>query len=397
MSEQFKYVIVGAGLAGASAVEGIRELDKAGSIALFGFEHHLPYDRPPLTKGLWTGKAKELELPVHNEDFYRSNQVRFFPDTPIMKVDRKNKQVLDARGNSYAYSQLLIATGGVPRKLPFEEGVVQYYRTWDDYRRVRSEVERREEFLVIGGGFIGTELAAALTMNGRKVSVLIPEDYLLARILPAGLGHFVLEYCRSKGMTVLTGEIAVSAERTGERLNITTRTGKRLAADVAIAAIGIQPGDGIARECGLEVNGGISVLTDLRTSDPAIYAAGDVAVFPSPSLDEKIRIEHWDNSRAMGRHAGRNMAGAGEPYGYLPYFWTDIFDLGCEAIGKLDSRLTTYCDWKEENKEGVVYYLDGGKLKGVLLWNVWEKVDAARELIDAKTSFADPRDLRGMI
>ncbi len=397
MAEKFKYVIIGAGLAGASAVEGIRELDKSGSIALFGFEPYLPYDRPPLTKGLWTGKTREVELPVHDEEFYRSNQVRFFRDTRIVHVARKKKQVLDLPGNAYAYDQLLIATGGLPRMLPFGGNVLQYYRTWDDYRRVRSQAERHKEFVVIGGGFIGSELAASLTMNGKKVTVLIPDEYLLARILPPLLGTYVLEYCRSKGMTVLTGENAASATREGERVTITTRSGKQLEADMAIAAIGIEPGVQLAGECGLEVKGGISVSQQLQTSDPAIFAAGDVAAFPSPSLEETIRIEHWDNARAMGKQAGRNMAGANEPYMYLPYFWTDIFDLGCEAIGKLDSRLTIYCDWREENKEGVIYYLDGGRVKGVLLWNVWEKVEAARKLIDSKRPYPDPQSLRGLL
>jgi 3-phenylpropionate/trans-cinnamate dioxygenase ferredoxin reductase component len=397
MDEQFKYVIIGAGLAGASAVEGIREVDQSGSIALFGNEPYLPYDRPPLSKGLWTGKSKELEIRVHDMEFYRSHGVRFFRDTSIVVIRPKSKKVLDTPGNAYTYSQLLIATGGAPRRLPFGNGVLRYYRTLDNYKALREEAGRRQDFLVIGGGFIGAELAASLTMNGKKVTLLMPDEYLLARILPPGLGRYVLEYCRSKGMTVIAGDSATAAERTGDRIAVTTRGGKRLEADVAIAAIGIQPGVDLAREAGLQVSDGITVSPDLQTSDPSIYAAGDVASFPSPSLDETIRIEHWDNARAMGKQAGRNMAGAGEPYSYLPYFWTDIFDLGCEAVGKLDSRLTVFCDWKDENKEGVVYYLDGNRVKGVLLWNVWEKVDAARKLIESKKSYANPRDLRGRI
>jgi 3-phenylpropionate/trans-cinnamate dioxygenase ferredoxin reductase subunit len=397
MAEQFQYIIIGGGLAGASAVEGIREKDQTGTIAMFVQEPHLPYDRPPLTKGLWTGKTKEAELLVHDDAFYRKQQVRIFRDTRIVKIDRKKKEVLDIPGNAYAYSRLLIATGGTPRMLPFGNGVVAYYRTWDDYRRLRQEAEHRSEFIVIGGGFIGTELAASLAMNGKKVTVLMPEDYLLARILPPGLGEYVMAYCREKGLDVVTGETLVAAEQRGERVVVTTKSGRTWEADTAIAAIGIDPQVDICRECGLAVNGGITVSRHLQTSDPAIFAAGDVASFPSPSLDEVVRIEHWDNARAMGKQAGRNMARAHEPYGYLPYFWTDIFDLGCEAIGKLDSRLATFCDWREENKEGVVYYLDDGRVKGVLLWNVWEKVDAARTLIDSKKTFHTPEALRGAI
>jgi 3-phenylpropionate/trans-cinnamate dioxygenase ferredoxin reductase component len=397
MAEHYQYIIIGGGLAGASAVEGIREVDQAGTIALFALEPHLPYDRPPLSKGLWTGKTKEADLLVHDDAFYRTNQVRIFRDTRIVRIDRKNKEVQDVPGNAYGYSRLLIATGGTPRTLPFGNGILETYRTWADYNRLRDEAEHRAEFLVIGGGFIGTELAAALTMNGKKVTVLIPEDHLLARILPAGLAQYVLSYCRSKGMEVATGETVVATERKGKRVAVTTRSGRHWEADAAIAAIGIEPGVDIAREAGLTVNGGIRVSAHLRTSDNAIFAAGDVAVFPSSSLDGRVRIEHWDNARAMGKQAGRNMAGANEDYDYLPYFWTDIFDLGCEAIGNLDSRLTTFCDWRDENKEGVVYYMDGGRVKGVLLWNVWEKVEAARTLIDSRKTFPDPEALRGAI
>jgi NADPH-dependent 2,4-dienoyl-CoA reductase/sulfur reductase-like enzyme len=178
---------------------------------------------------------------------------------------------------------------------------------------------------------------------------------------------------------------------------MTTESGKHLSADAAIAAIGLELNIDIAASAGLAVKNGVAVNELLQSTDHDIYAAGDIAYFPAASLDEHLRIEHWNNALAQGKHAGENMAGANKPFTYLPYFYSDLFDLGFEAIGRLDSRMVTVADWKEKYHEGVVYYLDNGRVKGVLLWNVWEKVDAARELINRKKTFASTDDVKGAL
>ena len=384
MENRYRYVIVGGGLAGASAIEGIRELDPSGSIALFARENRLPYDRPPLSKGLWLGRSKLEDLPVHDESFYRSLGARLYLNTEIVEIDPPKHQVSDGEGNRYAYEKLLIATGGSPRRLSFGEGALQYYRTVEDYLLLKEQAERAEEFVLIGGGFIGGELAAALTANNKKVTMIFPEQAILQRMLPGTLASFVTDYYRSRGVNILTGDLPVNAERSNGRTTVTARSGRKLSADAAIAAVGLDLHTEMAMRAGLNVSNGIVVNSLLQSSDPDIYAAGDIASFPSKLLEKVIRIEHWDNALAQGKHAGVNMAGAEKPFVYMPYFYSDLFDLGFEAVGELDSRLDTIADWKEEFREGVVYYLDNGRVRGVLLWNVWGQVDTARWIIGLK-------------
>jgi len=394
MPRQFKYIIVGGGLAGASAVEGIRARDGSGSIVLFGKESRLPYHRPPLSKGLWLGKAQLSELPVHDDEFYKSHSVHLLLTTEIAEINPKQKHVADKTGARYNYDKLLIATGGAPRTLSFGERAVQYFRTADDYLSVRETAERSDEVIFIGGGFIGAELAAALSINKKKVTMIFPEQYLLQKIFPADLAEFVTDYFRKKGVTVLSGDIPTNAERSGGKSTVTTKSGKKISGDLTIGAIGLNLHTEMMKRAGLAIENGVKVNSFLQTSDPNIYAAGDVAFFPSRSLDKSLRIEHWDNARAQGEHAGGNMAGAEKPYEYLPYFWSDLFDFGFEAVGELDSGMKTFADWKKQFREGVVYYLDAGRIKGVLLWNVWEKVDAARGLIDQRKTYRRDEELK---
>jgi NADPH-dependent 2,4-dienoyl-CoA reductase/sulfur reductase-like enzyme len=397
MANQFKYIIVGGGAAGASAIEGIRQRDQSGSVALFSKEPHLPYDRPPLSKGLWMGKATVDQLPLHEESFYRTNAVRVHLGAEVVDVDPRRKQIQDQDGSKYNYDKLLLATGGSPRMLSFGNEILQYYRTVDDFLSLQEATGRLQEFVILGGGFIGGELAAALANLKKTVTMVFPEERLLQRLLPNDLGSYVTRYYGEKGVTVLSGDVPTGVSRSGGKITLTTKSGKRLSADVAIAAIGLNLHTEMAKRAGLKLENGITVNSFLQTSDPNIYAAGDIAYFPSKSLDKSIRIEHWNNAQMQGKHAGANMAGANAPYDYLPYFWSDLFDLGFEAVGELDSRLTTYADWKEEFREGVVYYLDEGRVKGVLLWNVWEKVDAARNLVNKKRVYKYPEELKGRL
>ncbi len=397
MAHHYKYVIVGGGLAGASAVEGIRGVDASGSIALFGKENRLPYDRPPLSKGLWLGKTTLEQLPVYDGKFYETHGVHLFLNNEITAIEPGRHQVEGKDGEHCTYDRLLIATGGEPRRLSFGGEAVHYFRTVDDYQVLRSEAERLGEFLLIGGGFIGGELAAALTMNGKKVTMIYPDQYLLQKVLPPDLAAYVTDYYRHKGVTILNADLPTDISSSEGRHVATTRSGKKIAADSITAAIGLNLHTEMARRAGLKVENGLIVNAQLQSADPDIFAAGDIATFPASALGKSIRIEHWNNAQSQGKHAGENMAGAKKPFDYLPYFYSDLFDLGFEAVGDLDGRLTTFADWKEKFREGVVYYLDDGLVKGVLLWNVWEKVPAARELIQRKKRYRKGEELKGRI
>ncbi len=397
MDDRSTYIIVGGGTAAARAVEGIRSRDTTGSITLFCREPHLPYDRPPLSKGLWLGKVKPEELPVHERSFYENHGVSLCLGVGIEGLDTAGRRVKDAQGNQHGYDRLLIATGGRPRRLEFGEGMIRYFRTVDDYQSLLHASETAESVMIIGGGFIGVELAAALNLRGKKASVLFPGEYLLERVLPADLAEYVTRYYREKGVEIIHGDLPVGIEQKGKSYIISTMSGKALKADVVLAAVGLELNTSVAASAGISTGDGIIVNRFLQTSDPAVYAAGDVALFPSPVLGKSVRIEHWDNARAQGLLAGENMAGANKPFDYMPFFYSDLFDLGFEAVGDLDSHLEVYADWHEKHREGVLYYIRQGVVRGVLLWNVWEKVDAARALIASGTVCTNPADLRGRI
>lgn len=374
-----KYLIVGGGMTADSAVRGIRKIDQQGTIAMICDERDPPYNRPPLSKSLWKNKPFEsiwrktgdLAVDVHL-------------GRRVVTLDAAKKTVTDDAGNVYSYEKLLLATGGSVRRLPGDDAGVIYFRTADDYRKLRELSERGSDFVVIGGGFIGSEIAAALAMNGKRVTMIFPSNGIGSRVYPQPLVAFLNSYYRDKGVTLLDSETIKSVRTVGAKTVVTTGSGRDIYADGVVAGLGIQPNTGLAEQAGLKVENGIVVDDSLRTSDPDIYAAGDVANFHSVVLDKRMRVEHEDNANVMGEMAGRNMAGQSEVYRHQPYFYSDLFDLGYEAVGELDSGLDIVEDWKETFRKGVIYYLRDGRVRGVLLWNTWGQVTAATQLIAEK-------------
>ncbi len=387
----YRYLIVGGGMTADSAVKGIRELDKTGTIGVIGAEADAPYERPPLSKGLWKDQRVDG---IWRKASPRSAVLHL--GRTVELLDLKERTATDSRGTSYRFEKLLLATGGTPRKLPFAGAPVIYFRTLADYRSLRELCETGEHFAVIGGGFIGSEVAAALSMNGKKVTMIFPDETLGGRVYPPDLGRFVTDYYRQKGVDILSGDTVTALATVDGRKRIRTKGGRSLEVDGIVAGLGLLPNTALAQTAGLEVDNGIVVDGLLRTSAPDVFAAGDVASFHNPALDRRIRVEHEDNANAMGRQAGRNMAGAGERYTHLPFFYSDLFDLGYEAVGELDARLDVVEDWKEPFREGVVYFLREGRVRGVLLWNVWGQVDRARDLI-ASMETVHPESLRGRL
>jgi len=316
-------------------------------------------------------------------------------------LDPQNRRVTDDQGTVYGYDRLLLATGGAPRLLPFGGEQIIYFRTLDDYERLRALTAEGQRFAAIGGGFIGSEVAAALAMNGKAVVMAFPEEGIGSRMFPPDLAKFLNDFYRQKGVEVLPGELVASLEMRAGRPVLKVRNAqsqgeREVVTDGVVAGIGIQPNVELAQKAGLEVENGIRVDTSLRTSHPDIYAAGDVANFYNPALDKRLRVEHEDNANTMGRLAGQAMAGRTVTYDHLPFFYSDLFELGYEAVGEVDSRLQMVADWKDPYQEGVVYYLRDGRVRGALLWNVWEQVDAARRLIAEPGPFR-PENLKGRL
>lgn len=388
--KQYKYLIIGGGLAGDAATRGIRELDPDGSIGLISIEPDPPYMRPNLSKGLWKGRPLEK--------IWRKTEERaeLLLGRKATKLDPQKKTVLDDIGDEYTYEKLLIATGGSPIHLPFGNGNVIYFRNFQHYQRLRQMADEKQHFIVIGGGFIGSEIAAALTMVGAKVTMVFLEEAIGSLVFPSDLAHYLNDYYREKGVEVLPNNSVASVQKEGQRLIVRTGSGRAIEPDGVVAGIGIRPNVGLAEDAGLDVNNGIVVNERLETSAADIYAAGDVANFYHPALEERTRVEHEDNAVRMGKLAGQNMAGGNETYDQIPMFYSDLFEHGYEAVGEMNSDLEMVSDWQEPFQKGTVYYLQEGRVRGVLLWNFWKQVKNARALMMEKGTFK-AEDLIGKI
>ena len=368
-----KYLIVGAGMTGDMAAKGIRDHDPDGPITMIGADPNPPYKRPLLTKGLWKGAPEEKLWREPAEG------VELVTGRRIVSLDLAAHTATDDEGEEYGWEKLLLATGARPREIPGADGVI-WFRTLDDYHRLREAVGDGARVAVIGGGFIGSEIAAALVENGAGVTMLFPEPGIGFRLFPTDLSASVTDYYREKGVEVLAGEMVASAS--GDRVE--TQSGRTIEADAVVAGLGVVPDVELASAAGLEVEDGIVVDEYGRALGQAdVFAAGDVARFPVLALGTSMRIEHEDHANSHGRAVGANMAGAETPYDHLPFFYSDLFDLGYEAVGAVDSRLEAVEDWQEPLRKGVVTYVDDGRPRGVLLWNVWDKLDAARDVIRA--------------
>ncbi len=374
----YRYLIVGGGMSAAAAAEAVRDTDPDGEIGLVGVEDVAPYDRPPLSKGLWFGKDPTEVFRALPDDGLTLHLGRRVAD-----IDLEQHVAIDERGERYGYERLLLATGSRPRTIAGVEagGSVVYYRTLADYRHVRARAGEGTRVCVIGSGFIGQEMAAGLRSAGCEVTYAFPHDAVGSQRFPPGLARSLSNLYREHGVEVAPQRRLTSTARRGERLELRFDDGSNGEADLVVIGVGVEPNDGVAARAGLPVRDGIVVDEMLRAGRADVFACGDVARFRQPDLGLELRIEHEDNALSMGRHAGRAMAGRLEPYRHLPFFYSDLFDQGYEAVGRIDASLATVEDWREENREGVVYYLDGDRVRGVLLWNVFGKVDDARALI----------------
>jgi 3-phenylpropionate/trans-cinnamate dioxygenase ferredoxin reductase component len=377
--EEVKYLIVGGGLAADAAARGIREIDRTGSILIVSDETDPPYNRPSLSKALWTGS------PLHS--IWRHTELAGATlrlGTTIVTLDASRRIATDADAKVYSYEKLLLATGGSPRRLRGSDRSVIYFRKLADFRKAWGLATRGAEFAVVGAGFIGSEIAAALAKNEKSVSMIFPNASIGEKVYPRPLANFLNVYFRKHGVSVRFSERVVRIGRQRDKFIVHTDCNDDITVDAVIAGIGIKPNVDLAKFAGLKVSDGIFVNERLRTSNPHIFAAGDVANFPCAALERRLRCEHEDNARAMGRIAGRNMAGDFETYRHLPFFHSDLFDLGYEAVGEINSELEIIEDWEQKFHKGVIYYLKKKRVRGILLWNTPGLLERARALISSK-------------
>lgn len=374
-----------------AAVRGIRELDMSGRIGIISREEYPPYNRPPLTKGLWFGKPLESIWRKTEQE-----NVSLHLGKNVVSINPETHTVQDSDGSVYWYQQLLLATGGAPKRLMVPDEGVLYFRTLQDYYLLRDLYDRYEDFVIIGSGYIGTELSAALSMNGKKTTLIFKEPSIGSQKLPHDFSLFLNAYFTEKNVQLVPNQNVVSVSKEDGKYLVKTSAGDQFYADGVIAGLGIEPSIELASQAGLQLENGILVDHYLNTSEPSIWAAGDVANFYCPLLDKRLRVEHEDAANSMGKTAGRNMVGAKEQYNHLPHFYSDLFELGYEAIGEIDSNLEMIEDWHELYRQGIIYYLKDGKLRGAMLWGIWNHLNTIRDLIASKKSYT-PDALVGLI
>lgn len=374
----YRYVIVGGGMVAGYAVKGIRQRDTMGAILVISKEADVPYERPALSKKLWLDdEFTEEDIKIGAEIF---SDVNFKFGTSVTKINRQDKLVKLADDTIVHYEELLLATGGEPKRVKGpKDSHVLAFRGWSDYRKLRKFSGNGQHVVIIGGGYIGTELAASLTQNNTKVTMIFPEQSLGEGKFPEKIRAEYEEAFKKNDVAILSGKTVESYDRKDDQLIVMTTDGAKITADTIVIGLGITPNIELAKTSKLDLaDDGVKVDEHLQTSDPAIWAAGDIASYPDRILGRQ-RIEHVDHARFSGELVGQNMTGADLPYQHTPYFYSMVFNISWQAIGSINLELEQLFDQREDGT--IVYFLRGNQLAGVLVWNVVVDLDDVRNLI----------------
>ncbi len=371
-------VVIGGGLAAANAVAELRDRGYTGDLTLVGAEPHLPYERPPLSKGLLLGSDEPDSVFVHDRAWYDEHQVTLRLGTRATGLDRDRKQVL-LGSEELPYDRLILTTGSTPRRLPALEAgsiPVRSLRTLDDSLALKKELAGH--LLLVGAGWIGLEIAAAARQAGGEVTIAETAAWPLLGVLGPELAPLFAELHRSHGVDL---RLSTSVDRV-EGAEVLLSDGTRVRPDLIVAGVGAVPDDGLAAHSGLATDNGILVDARLATADPAVFAAGDVANHDHPSLG-RIRVEHWDNAIEQGKHVAGSVLGDTTPYTRQPYFFSDQYDLGMEYLGHVGRRgydeLIVRGD--RANLTLVALWVQVGTVVAGLHLNDWDAADSLRLLV----------------
>jgi 3-phenylpropionate/trans-cinnamate dioxygenase ferredoxin reductase component len=386
-------VIVGASLAGAKAAQALREDGWDGPIELVGAEHDLPYERPPLSKGFLQGKEERDKVFVHESGaWYVENHVGLRLGRTAVAIDRENHTVRLDDGTDLAYSKLLLATGSAPRRLNVSGGDAKnlcYFRTLEDSQRTRDQLIPGSRLTIVGAGWIGLEVAAAAREKDVEVTVLEALEQPLLRVLGPEVGARFAALHRKHDVDLRLG-VGVDSftlqdvDGVEQATRVRLADGTEIEADHILVAVGAAPNTGLAEAAGLEVANGVVVDATLRTSDPDIFAAGDVASAWHPFYEAAIRVEHWANALNQPKVAAASMMGVTDlKYDRLPYFFTDQYDLGMEYVGHIPASGYDQVVFRGDPDSGtyMAFWLAGGKVLAGMNANVWDVVDEVRNLI----------------
>jgi len=410
--DRYDYLIIGGGLAAASAVEGIRQRDEDGSIAILSDESEPPYHRPPLSKEFIQapGAGREL-LHVKPEGWFADRaSVDVHLGVRATDMDSTDRTVETDDGRQFGGDRLLLATGGRPRTLDVpgaDMDGIHTLRTVEDAEELRSRAQEIDEVALVGAGFIGMELAASFRQLGLRATVVEVQDRIWTRMLPPELSRFVQGYFEERGVEFRLGDQVQEIRGDSAVEGIVLESGERIPCELVVVGVGIDPATELARDAGLAVRDGIVVDAFGETSHAYIYAAGDVARYPDPVFGDHARVEHWDHAKAHGRRVGRNMAGAEEEYGHLSYFFSEVFDLSLNVLGRPALADRTIWQGEPGDEEGATIYCGhDGRLCATILINDHESMDRCREMVRRRPSMdevdhalanpdADPAEVGG--
>jgi 3-phenylpropionate/trans-cinnamate dioxygenase ferredoxin reductase subunit len=393
--ERVPYVIIGGGLAATAAIDAIRRRDKTGRLILIGAEPHLPYDRVPLSKDYLLGRMEREHVFLRPPRFYERHRVERFLGQPATAVDAKTRTVTLGDGSEVGFEKLLLATGGRPRRLPIpgaDLDGIHYLRTLEDADALRAAMADARRAVVVGGGFIGCEVVTAFAQSGLQTTLIEVTPAPLSLVLDAETGSFITSFLSRQGIALRTDTAAVQFVGAQGRVErVVTNAGEDIEADVVVIGVGITPNTELAAAAGLGVDDGVVVNEYLEAAD-AIYAAGDIARYHSPTLGRHLRVEHYDVALQHGRTAGANMAGVRLAYTELPYFFSHMGALHVDVIGDMSVRQQCVRRGPLSMQPGFTqFYFADGLLQAALFVNGKpDLLQAARERIAQRRPVADP-------
>jgi 3-phenylpropionate/trans-cinnamate dioxygenase ferredoxin reductase subunit len=395
------FLLIGGGLASANCASELRKRGAEGSVLLVGREPEPPYERPPLSKEYLRGEAERADAYVNPPSWYDENAVELLTGTNVMSLDRETRTAKLQGGDEVRFGKALIATGAMVNILRVEgaenEGI-HYLRAFGNSDAIRADAEQADHVVLIGGSYIGAEVAASLTAKGTKCTIVAMEDVALSRTFGEEAGRWFHQLLESKGVTIHGGEELEAYEGDGRVKGVITKSGLGIECDAVVVGAGVRPDAMLAQRAGLEVEDGITCDSKLQSSAEGIYAAGDCCSYDSVIHGRRLRVEHWDVAMQQGAHAARNMLGEDIDYEVVPYFFSDLADwASLEYVGPAS-------EWDEEiwrgDREGgefSVWYLKDGRVAGALSVERSEDLAEARRMLaggvdvsGAKTQIADP-------
>ena len=389
MTTPSSIVIVGASLAGAKAAETLREEGYDGRLVLVGDEAERPYERPPLSKDYLRGESERAKAYVHEEGFYDEHAIELRRGTAAVEVDVAERTVTLEGGERMAWDRLLLAVGAEPRRLPVPgadlEGVL-YLRDLADSDRLKATLAAGGRLVVVGAGWIGSEVAASARQLGLEVTLVERLAVPLENVLGATVGRIYGDLHEERGVELVTGAAVEAFEGAGRVERVRLAGGRSIDCAAAVVGIGVAPRTALAEDAGLAVDDGILVDATLQASAPGVYAAGDVANVLHPFYGRRVRVEHWANALNQGPAAARNMLGREEPYDRIPYFFSDQYDVGMEYSGLASPTDRVVFRGDPATREMIAFWIADGRVAAGMNVNVWDVTGPIQDLIRSRAA-----------